>query len=295
MKQSIIPALTLRLRKAQAVPGMEAADPEMAPEQHEIFAPGFGVFKKKSFKKHTLESIDRLREAVRLDNWHEAHNIAGVTDSMIQGMKNYMAGKGPVNMEEAGTPAGERMGEKGACSGKGGCSGKHMDEKKNDKKEDRKTAMNRAAIIRREDGKWVVRMHDGSKVLGTHDTKEKAEKQLQAIEISKHSKKAQLTLRRLQDEEAIEILKTAVDRPELVEFLVPGIATVESEEGEPSQWYTINLRIPKRDVTARELARDLDDHYENGPGEPFTRVSATMQDGGADWLVRITVHTGRDV
>ena len=36
------------------------------------------------------------------------------------------------------------------------------------------------------DGKWEVRSEDGSKILGTHDTKEEAEKQLQAIHINQH-------------------------------------------------------------------------------------------------------------
>jgi len=44
------------------------------------------------------------------------------------------------------------------------------------------------AIIRKRGRKWVVMSKDG-KVLGEHDTKGDAEKQLQAIEISKHSKK----------------------------------------------------------------------------------------------------------
>ena len=34
--------------------------------------------------------------------------------------------------------------------------------------------------------KWAVVSKDGSKTLGTHDTKEDAVKQLQAIEINKH-------------------------------------------------------------------------------------------------------------
>ena len=45
--------------------------------------------------------------------------------------------------------------------------------------------MVKEAIIRHENGKWVVRTHDGSRVLGTHDTREDAEKQLYAIEINK--------------------------------------------------------------------------------------------------------------
>lgn len=39
-------------------------------------------------------------------------------------------------------------------------------------------------VIKRKD-KWLVTTKDGSKILGTHSTKEKAIKQLQAIEISK--------------------------------------------------------------------------------------------------------------
>ena len=41
-------------------------------------------------------------------------------------------------------------------------------------------------IIRKKGSKWEVRSEDGSKLLGTHDTKEDAEKQLKAIEIAKH-------------------------------------------------------------------------------------------------------------
>jgi uncharacterized protein (DUF1330 family) len=43
-------------------------------------------------------------------------------------------------------------------------------------------------IIEKEDGKYVVKTEDGSKTLGTHSSKKKAEKQLAAIEISKHNK-----------------------------------------------------------------------------------------------------------
>lgn len=49
--------------------------------------------------------------------------------------------------------------------------------------------MERTAVIRKEKGKWVVKSHDG-KTLGTHPTKEKALKQLRAIEISKHKRNA---------------------------------------------------------------------------------------------------------
>ena len=41
-------------------------------------------------------------------------------------------------------------------------------------------------MIKKVGSKWVVYSKDGSKKLGTHDTKEKALKQLAAIEISKH-------------------------------------------------------------------------------------------------------------
>lgn len=40
-------------------------------------------------------------------------------------------------------------------------------------------------IISHEGGKWLVKSKSG-KVLGTHDTKEKALAQLAAVEISKH-------------------------------------------------------------------------------------------------------------
>lgn len=45
-------------------------------------------------------------------------------------------------------------------------------------------------MIRQEDGKFRLYTKDGSKVLGTHDTYEKALKQEQAVQISKHKKKA---------------------------------------------------------------------------------------------------------
>ena len=41
-------------------------------------------------------------------------------------------------------------------------------------------------MIRKRGSKWVVLDKSGKKVLGTHPSKEKALKQLQAIEISKH-------------------------------------------------------------------------------------------------------------
>ena len=51
--------------------------------------------------------------------------------------------------------------------------------------------MIRVAVICHEHGKWVVRTEDRSRVLGTHDTREEAEKQLYAIEINKkHHKKS---------------------------------------------------------------------------------------------------------
>ena len=40
-------------------------------------------------------------------------------------------------------------------------------------------------MIRKEDGKYVLYTKDGSRKLGTHDTREKAVKQEQAIQISK--------------------------------------------------------------------------------------------------------------
>ena len=36
--------------------------------------------------------------------------------------------------------------------------------------------------------KWVVTTEDGSRVLGTHNSKKQAEDQLAAIEISKHKR-----------------------------------------------------------------------------------------------------------
>lgn len=41
-------------------------------------------------------------------------------------------------------------------------------------------------MVRKRGSKWVVLDKSGKKVLGTHPSKEKAVKQLQAIEISKH-------------------------------------------------------------------------------------------------------------
>jgi len=48
----------------------------------------------------------------------------------------------------------------------------------------------RSATIKHVDGKWKVYTKDGSKVLGTHGTKAKAQAQLAAVEISKHKKKS---------------------------------------------------------------------------------------------------------
>jgi len=44
------------------------------------------------------------------------------------------------------------------------------------------------AIVCHENGKWVVKSKDGSKILGTHDSEEKAEDQLQAIHMQQHAK-----------------------------------------------------------------------------------------------------------
>lgn len=43
--------------------------------------------------------------------------------------------------------------------------------------------------IRKVGNKWIVTPKDSRKVLGRHDTKEEAQKQLAAIEISKAKKK----------------------------------------------------------------------------------------------------------
>ena len=51
-------------------------------------------------------------------------------------------------------------------------------------------SMIREAVVVEEGGKYVVKSEDRSKTLGTHDSKEDAEKQLQAIEINKHKKGA---------------------------------------------------------------------------------------------------------
>ena len=48
-------------------------------------------------------------------------------------------------------------------------------------------SITKEAVIVEENGKWLVKTKDRSKTLGTHDTKEEAEKQLQAIEIHKHA------------------------------------------------------------------------------------------------------------
>jgi len=40
--------------------------------------------------------------------------------------------------------------------------------------------------VEERNGKWVVLNHTKTKVLGTHDTEEEANKQLAAIEINKH-------------------------------------------------------------------------------------------------------------
>ena len=43
----------------------------------------------------------------------------------------------------------------------------------------------RVFIIRQEGAEWVVRTHDGARVLGRHATREAAEAQLRAIEANK--------------------------------------------------------------------------------------------------------------
>lgn len=40
-------------------------------------------------------------------------------------------------------------------------------------------------MIRHEEGKWVLRTRDGSRVLGRHESREKAEAQERAIEFEK--------------------------------------------------------------------------------------------------------------
>lgn len=44
-------------------------------------------------------------------------------------------------------------------------------------------------MIRRRNGKFQVVTSDGSRVLGTHDTKAEALAQLRAVEASKHDRK----------------------------------------------------------------------------------------------------------
>lgn len=146
-------------KKAQAVPGMEAADPEMVPGEHDIYAPGYGKFKNRSFKREALGAISRLQEAVRLDHWHEAHNIIGVVESMIKGMKTYMSGTTPPMEGEAPLKTAELM-----------------------KKE--ATLGLRCATIRHEGGQWKLYSHAG-KVLGAHATKEAALAQEVAVNTSK--------------------------------------------------------------------------------------------------------------
>jgi hypothetical protein len=53
--------------------------------------------------------------------------------------------------------------------------------------------------IKHEGGKWKVYSKDGSKLLGTHDTEEEAQKQLAAIEISKHSETLSSRLVRMKE------------------------------------------------------------------------------------------------
>lgn len=50
-------------------------------------------------------------------------------------------------------------------------------------------------MIRHVKGKWVLYTHDGSRVLGTHDTEAEAIKQEQAVEISKHAHRMDGVLR----------------------------------------------------------------------------------------------------
>mgnify|MGYP006271766127 CR=1 FL=1 len=44
-------------------------------------------------------------------------------------------------------------------------------------------------MIRKVNGKWVVKTSTGKRTLGTHTTKKAALKQLAAVEISKHKRK----------------------------------------------------------------------------------------------------------
>lgn len=46
--------------------------------------------------------------------------------------------------------------------------------------------MKKEAVIRHEDGKYVLYDSEGEKVLGRHDTKEEAKEQERAIQASKH-------------------------------------------------------------------------------------------------------------
>lgn len=43
-------------------------------------------------------------------------------------------------------------------------------------------------MIRKRGDKWVVLNHTGQHVLGVHDSKESAERQLRAIEANKHKR-----------------------------------------------------------------------------------------------------------
>ena len=43
-------------------------------------------------------------------------------------------------------------------------------------------------MIKKSGNKWVVKSHDGKKILGRHSSRPKAEAQLRAVEASKHNK-----------------------------------------------------------------------------------------------------------
>ena len=57
---------------------------------------------------------------------------------------------------------------------------------------EKKASLQKQAIIKHENGKWVLYTKDGSKVLGTHPTRAKALAQERAIQYAKHAKKAEV-------------------------------------------------------------------------------------------------------
>lgn len=66
-------------------------------------------------------------------------------------------------------------------------------------------------MIRKRGDKWVVLDAEGEKVLGEHDTKEEAEKQLRAIEARKHMKKTRVNILTAVNAASVKIARKEID------------------------------------------------------------------------------------